>query len=34
MTATADIVVGKRTMLSYILSPILRFRDLAFSDPR
>lgn len=34
MTATADIVVGKRTMLSYILSPVLRFRDLAFSDPQ
>lgn len=34
MTATADIVVGKRTVLSYVLSPLLRFRDLAFSDPR
>jgi adhesin transport system membrane fusion protein len=34
MTATADIVVGKRTILSYLLSPLLRFRDLAFSDPR
>lgn len=34
MTATADIVVGKRTVASYLLSPLLRFRDLAFSDPR
>jgi adhesin transport system membrane fusion protein len=34
MTAEADIVVGKRTVLSYILSPLLRFRDGAFRDPR
>ena len=34
MTATADIVVGKRTVASYLLSPVMRFRDLAFSDPR
>lgn len=34
MTATADIVVGKRTVASYLLSPLMRFRDLAFSDPR
>lgn len=34
MTAVADIVVGKRTILSYLLSPILRFRDGAFRDPR
>lgn len=33
MTAVADIVVGKRTVLSYLLSPILRFRDSAFRDP-
>lgn len=34
MTAMADIVVGKRTVLSYLLSPVLRFRDGAFRDPR
>lgn len=34
MTAIADIVVGKRTVLSYFLSPLLRFRDSAFRDPR
>ncbi|HQC29845.1 MAG TPA: HlyD family type I secretion periplasmic adaptor subunit, partial [Methylotenera sp.] len=33
MTAVADIVVGKRTVLSYILSPLMRFRDVAFRDP-
>jgi len=26
----ADIAVGKRTILSYILSPLLEFRDGAF----
>lgn len=30
MVATADIVVGKRTILSYLLSPLHRFRDGAF----
>jgi adhesin transport system membrane fusion protein len=30
MAASADIAVGKRTILSYILSPILKFRDGAF----
>ncbi len=34
MTAVADVVVGKRTVLSYLLSPILRFKDSAFRDPR
>lgn len=34
MTASADIVVGKRTVMSYLLSPLLRFRDGAFRDPR
>ena len=34
MTAIADIVVGKRTVLSYLMSPLLRFRDGAFRDPR
>jgi adhesin transport system membrane fusion protein len=30
MAATADIVAGKRSILSYILSPLLEFRDGAF----
>lgn len=30
MAASADIAVGKRTVLSYILSPLLQFRDGAF----
>lgn len=30
MAASADISVGKRTILSYILSPLLKFRDGAF----
>ncbi len=30
MAASADIAVGKRTILSYILSPLLVFRDGAF----
>lgn len=30
MVASADITVGKRTILSYILSPLLKFRDGAF----
>ncbi|MBV5330719.1 MAG: HlyD family type I secretion periplasmic adaptor subunit [Chlorobium sp.] len=30
MAASADIVVGKRTILSYMLSPLLKFRDGAF----
>lgn len=30
MAASADIVVGKRTILSFILSPLLKFRDGAF----
>lgn len=30
MVASADISVGKRTILSYILSPLLKFRDGAF----
>jgi membrane fusion protein, adhesin transport system len=34
MTAIADIVVGKRTIISYLLSPLLRFSDRAFRDPR
>ena len=34
MTAESDIVVGKRTVMSYLLSPLLRFTDTAFRDPR
>ncbi|MBS1228563.1 MAG: Type secretion rane fusion protein HlyD [Proteobacteria bacterium] len=34
MSVSADIVVGKRTVLSYVLSPLLKFRDGAFRDPR
>lgn len=34
MTASADIVVGKRTVLSYLLSPLLKFGDRALRDPR
>lgn len=34
MIAIADIVVGKRTILSYLLAPVLRFKQLAFRDPR
>lgn len=30
MAASADITVGKRTVLSYLLSPLLKFRDGAF----
>jgi adhesin transport system membrane fusion protein len=30
MGASADIAVGKRTILSYLLSPLLKFRDGAF----
>ena len=30
MAASVDIVVGKRTILSYLLSPLLKFRDGAF----
>lgn len=34
MTATADVVVGKRTILSYLLSPVLKFQQRVFQDPR
>lgn len=34
MTAQADVVVGQRTVLSYLLSPLTRFREAAFRDPR
>ena len=34
MTAVADVVVGKRSVISYLLSPLLRFNDRALRDPR
>ncbi|BCM26286.1 HlyD family type I secretion membrane fusion protein [Methyloradius palustris] len=34
MSVTADVVVGKRTVLSYLISPMLRFSDRVFRDPR
>ncbi|NVN97950.1 MAG: HlyD family type I secretion periplasmic adaptor subunit [Geobacteraceae bacterium] len=34
MAATADISVGKRTILSYLLSPLFKFRDGAFRADR
>lgn len=34
MIASADIVVGKRTVLSYVLAPLLRFQNRALRDPR
>uniref|UniRef100_UPI000D359D40 HlyD family type I secretion periplasmic adaptor subunit n=1 Tax=unclassified Variovorax TaxID=663243 RepID=UPI000D359D40 len=34
MVATADIVVGRRTVLAYLLSPLTRFARAALSEPR
>ena len=34
MTATMDIVVGKRPIISYFLSPLLRFSGTAFHEAR
>ena len=34
MTASADVVVGQRSVLSYLLSPLLRFTSQAFREPR
>lgn len=34
MTASADVVLGQRTILRYLLSPLLRFRDEALRDRR
>ncbi|HHA1672670.1 TPA: HlyD family type I secretion periplasmic adaptor subunit [Enterobacter roggenkampii] len=34
MVATAEIVVGKRTVLNYLLSPLLRFSRTALTEPR
>ena len=34
MTASADVVVGQRSVLSYLISPLLRFSARALSEPR
>ncbi|MFJ2712353.1 HlyD family type I secretion periplasmic adaptor subunit [Pseudomonas sp. NPDC087346] len=34
MVATAEIVVGRRTVLDYLLSPLNRFARVALSEPR
>jgi len=34
MTASADVVVGQRSVLSYVLSPLLRFGARALREPR
>lgn len=34
MTASADVVVGQRSVLSYLLSPLLRFSARALSEPQ
>jgi adhesin transport system membrane fusion protein len=34
MVATADIVVGSRTVLAYLISPLTRFARAALSEPR
>ena len=34
MTASADVVVGQRSVLSYLLSPLLRFTSQALREPR
>jgi adhesin transport system membrane fusion protein len=34
MTANADVVVGQRSVLSYLLSPLLRFTTRALREPR
>ena len=33
MTASADVVLGQRSVLTYLLSPLLRFKQRAFSEP-
>lgn len=33
MTARADVVLGQRSILSYLLSPLLRFRQQALTEP-
>jgi adhesin transport system membrane fusion protein len=32
MTASADVVLGQRSVLTYLLSPLLRFKQRAFSE--
>ena len=32
MTATVDILTGKKTVLEYLLKPVLRARDVALSE--
>ncbi len=34
MVATVDILAGERTVLDYILGPIVQIRDFAFREPR
>jgi adhesin transport system membrane fusion protein len=34
MIATVDIIAGDRTVLEYVLGPILKTRDFAFREPR
>ena len=34
MTANADVVVGQRSVLSYLLSPLLRFTSRAMRESR
>ena len=34
MVATVDIITGHRTVLEYLLKPVLSVRDTAFRDPR
>ncbi len=33
MTARADVVLGQRSVLTYLLSPLLRFKQHAFTEP-
>jgi HlyD family secretion protein len=33
MTATAEIVIGKRTVISYLLDPIVRLFDESLREP-
>jgi adhesin transport system membrane fusion protein len=33
MTARADVVLGQRSVMSYLLSPLLRFKQQAFTEP-
>lgn len=34
MTTTGDVVIGKRSVLSYLMSPVTKFTYNAFRDPR